>query len=165
MAGSSLLYYVGVVVLVCVRCDEDHQHFPSSFSTSSGQREKRSAETEKQRQSLSYWLEDGQSQLSQALLLEPNKRMAKNIILVIGDGMSLSTNTAGRIFKGQSQGRDGVSAELSWDQFPHIGQSFSLSHCEGVTVRGGNVQGYPRPITWTPWSRTAPPPPSACTAG
>ena len=124
MAGSSLLYYVGVVVLVCVRCDDDHQHAPSSFSTSSGQREKRSAETEEQ-QTPSYWLDQGQTQLSQALLLEPNKRMAKNIILVIGDGMSLSTNTAGRIFKGQSQGRDGVSEQLSWDQFPHIGQSRS----------------------------------------
>ena len=129
MAASSLLYYLGVVVVVvvCVTCDDDHQHFPSSFSTSSGQREKRSAQTVKQRQSLSYWLEDGQTQLSQALLLEPNKRMAKNIILVIGDGMSLTTNTAGRIFKGQSQGRDGVSAQLSWDKFPHIGQSLSQS--------------------------------------
>ena len=125
MAGRSLLYYVGAVVFVSVLCDDDH-HFPSSFSTpTSGQREKRSVETETQ-QSLSYWLEDGRSQLSQALLLEPNKRMAKNIILVIGDGMSLSTNTAGRIFKGQSQGRDGVSAQLSWDKFPHIGQSWSL---------------------------------------
>ena len=122
MAGRFLLYYVGLVVFVCVSCDEDHQHFPPSASTPSGQRDKRSAETENQ-QSLSYWLEDGRTQLSQALLLEPNKRMAKNIILVIGDGMSLSTNTAGRIFKGQSQGRDGVSAQLSWDKFPHIGQS------------------------------------------
>ena len=138
MAGSSLLYYVGlvvVVVVVCVRCDDDHQHPPSSFSTSSGPREKRSAETERQRQSLSYWLEEGQSQLSQALLLEPNKRMAKNIILVIGDGMSLSTNTAGRIFKGQSKGRDGVSAQLSWETFPHIGQvSLSERGSEGCKI-------------------------------
>ena len=131
MAGSSLLYYIGVaLVFISVSSDEYHQHFSSSGSGSgsgsgpgSGSpRERRSAETKSQ-QTLSYWLEQGQAELSQALLLEQNKKMAKNIILVIGDGMSLTTNTAGRIFKGQSQGRDGVSSQLSWDRFPHIGQS------------------------------------------
>ena len=133
MAGSSLLlYYVGVLVFACVSSDDDyHPHFLSSVSGSDNQREKRSAETENQ-QTLTYWLEQGQTQLSEALLLDPNKRMAKNIILVIGDGMSLSTNTAGRIFKGQSKGRDGVSAQLSWETFPHIGQvSLSERGSEG----------------------------------
>ena len=135
MAGSFLLKYVGavvmvvMVVLVSVSC-QDHHRPDFSGSKSRGPREKRSVEIERQ-QDLSYWLEEGQTQLSQALQLQPNKRMAKNIILVIGDGMSLSTNTAGRIFKGQSQGKDGVSAQLSWDKFPHIGQwsvvSLSLS--------------------------------------
>ena len=112
-------------MFTCVSCDDYHPAFPPSGSDH--QRERRSAETESQH-SLSYWLDQGQAELSEALLLEQNKRMAKNIILVIGDGMSLTTNTAGRIFKGQSRGRDGVSAQLSWDKFPHIGQSSSERH-------------------------------------
>ena len=132
MASSFLLYYVGAVVMVGFVSVNCHDHHRPDTSGSRGRREKRSAETESQ--TLSYWLEEGQTQLSQALLLQPNKRMAKNIILVIGDGMSLSTNTAGRIFKGQSQGRDGVSAQLSWDKFPHIGQAQSQSS-HSFTVR------------------------------
>ena len=44
----------------------------------------------------------------------------KNIIIFIGDGMGVSTLTAGRIFVGQEKGKLGEEHELSWDKFDHL---------------------------------------------
>jgi len=44
----------------------------------------------------------------------------KNIIIFIGDGMGVSTVTAGRIFIGQEKGLTGEDYELSFDKFPQL---------------------------------------------
>jgi len=44
----------------------------------------------------------------------------KNIIVFIGDGMGISTITAGRIFVGQEKGLTGEEYELSFDKFPQL---------------------------------------------
>ena len=44
----------------------------------------------------------------------------KNIIVFIGDGMGISTITAGRIFVGQEMGQRGEEHELSFDKFPQL---------------------------------------------
>lgn len=44
----------------------------------------------------------------------------KNIIVFIGDGMGISTITAGRIFVGQEKGLMGEENELSFDKFPNV---------------------------------------------
>jgi len=44
----------------------------------------------------------------------------KNIIVFIGDGMGISTITAGRIFVGQEMGLKGEEYELSFDKFPQL---------------------------------------------
>ena len=41
-------------------------------------------------------------------------------MLFIGDGMSLSTVTAARIFKGQQAGRSGEEEKLIFETFPHV---------------------------------------------
>jgi alkaline phosphatase len=43
---------------------------------------------------------------------------ATNLILFIGDGMSLSTVTAARIFEGQRRGQSGEENSLSFESFP-----------------------------------------------
>ena len=45
---------------------------------------------------------------------------AKNVILFIGDGMSVSTITAARIYEGQSQGKTGEEHSLSFEAFPNV---------------------------------------------
>lgn len=50
-------------------------------------------------------------------------RKAKNIILFLGDGMSLSTVAAARIHKGQLKGNPGEEDGLSFEQFPYTGLS------------------------------------------
>lgn len=44
----------------------------------------------------------------------------KNIIIFIGDGMGISTITAGRIFVGQEKGQMGEEHALSFDKFPQL---------------------------------------------
>jgi alkaline phosphatase len=51
------------------------------------------------------------------------KAKAKNIILFVGDGMSLTTVTAARIYQGQKQGQSGEENLLSFETFPYTGFS------------------------------------------
>ncbi|MGH6951038.1 MAG: alkaline phosphatase, partial [Vitreimonas sp.] len=48
----------------------------------------------------------------------PGAGRARNVILFVGDGMSITTVTAARIYAGQRQGRDGESYTLTMDTFP-----------------------------------------------
>jgi len=48
-------------------------------------------------------------------------RNPKNAVIFIGDGMGVSTVTAGRIYAGQKRGVDGESYALSWEDFPQVG--------------------------------------------
>lgn len=59
-------------------------------------------------------------------ILNSNKvdsRVAKNVILFVGDGMSLATVAAGRVFKGQLEGKSGEETELVFENFPHVALS------------------------------------------
>ncbi|MEL6257558.1 MAG: alkaline phosphatase [Pseudomonadota bacterium] len=53
---------------------------------------------------------------------------AKNVILFIGDGMGVSTITAGRIYAGQKRGLDGESYKLAMETLPWGGLSKTYSH-------------------------------------
>lgn len=44
---------------------------------------------------------------------------AKNVILFLGDGMSMTTVAAARILDGQRKGQPGEENLLSWESFPH----------------------------------------------
>lgn len=48
---------------------------------------------------------------------------AKNLIMFLGDGMSLTTLTAARIYKGQLHNTSGESEYLSFEKFPFTGIS------------------------------------------
>ncbi|WP_300377305.1 alkaline phosphatase [Henriciella sp.] len=53
---------------------------------------------------------------------------AKNIILFVGDGMGVSTITAGRIYAGQQRGVDGESYRLTMESLPWSAFSKTYSH-------------------------------------
>lgn len=55
-------------------------------------------------------------------------RPAKNVILFIGDGMSVATITAARIHAGQRKGVDGESNTLAMDTLPWSALSKTYSH-------------------------------------
>ena len=52
-----------------------------------------------------------------------SKGYAKNVIMFIGDGMSLPTITAARILKGQKLGQSGEEYQLVFEKFPHLALS------------------------------------------
>lgn len=53
---------------------------------------------------------------------------AKNVILFVGDGMGVSSVTAGRIFAGQQKGLDGESYRLAMDQLPYSAMVKTYTH-------------------------------------
>ncbi|XP_049872225.1 alkaline phosphatase-like isoform X1 [Pectinophora gossypiella] len=68
-----------------------------------------------------YWYTQAQETLQKRLQYASDKNpVAKNVILVVGDGMSLTTATAARILRGQRRGQTGEDTDLAWDTFPAV---------------------------------------------
>ncbi|XP_053698670.1 alkaline phosphatase, tissue-nonspecific isozyme-like [Sabethes cyaneus] len=63
-----------------------------------------------------YWINSGQLLLQEQLSKNQlNQGVAKNLIIFIADGMSITTQTATRVFMG------GEQMQLSFEQFPYVG--------------------------------------------
>ncbi len=62
-----------------------------------------------------WWFRDGAAQAAERGAM---RGRAKNVILFIGDGMSLTTVAAARILQGQRSGGPGENNRLSWERFP-----------------------------------------------
>jgi alkaline phosphatase len=73
-----------------------------------------------------YWIVSGQKRLHSEIRRQQEAarsrgKVAKNVILFIGDGMGMSTITAARIYKNQLAGRYGEQNGLSFEEFPFVG--------------------------------------------
>ena len=64
------------------------------------------------------WFKDGLQLVEDNLARKPITHTAKNTILFLGDGMSITTITAARILAGQQMNQSGEEHVLSWEQFP-----------------------------------------------
>lgn len=62
-----------------------------------------------------WWFRDG---AAQAAARGAMSGRARNVILFVGDGMSLTTVAAARILEGQRKGNPGEDNRLSWEDFP-----------------------------------------------
>ena len=73
----------------------------------------------------SPWFRDGEAaiELARSKGINNNAGAARNIILFVGDGMSMTTVTAARIFAGQQNGESGEENRLSFEHFPWTGLS------------------------------------------
>jgi len=67
-----------------------------------------------------FWLRSGRQALGQALKVAPITERAKNGIIFIGDGMSLTTITAARILSGQLLNKSGEGEQLSFEQLHNV---------------------------------------------
>ena len=69
-----------------------------------------------------------------------NTNLAKNVIIFVGDGMSLPTVTAARIYKAQYEGRqlgkevNGEESYLNFEKLSHVGLS-KVSQAYKVSLR------------------------------
>lgn len=70
-----------------------------------------------------FWQSRAQLTLRNQLMKERNTNIAKNVILFLGDGMSIPTLTAARIYLGQNRNSSGEESRLSFESFPYIGLS------------------------------------------
>jgi alkaline phosphatase len=70
-----------------------------------------------------YWIENGKEKVTEKVKYVNKRGVAKNIIMFLGDGMSLTTLTASRIYKGQMEKRSGENEYLSFEKFPFVGMS------------------------------------------
>jgi alkaline phosphatase len=68
------------------------------------------------------------SALQSHLRVTPNTNRARNVILFVGDGMGISTITAGRIYEGQKRGVDGESNVLAMERLPFAALSKTYTH-------------------------------------
>lgn len=85
-----------------------------------------------------FWYEEARSALRRRLQQNPpsagTKAHARNVILFVGDGMSLTTITAARILRGQRLGRLGEEHELAWDKFPAVALVKVCRPVHGIAV-------------------------------
>lgn len=67
-----------------------------------------------------WWFRSGAAAAAERGAMEGR---AKNVILFVGDGMSLTTVAAARILAGQQDGGSGEEHRLGWEDFPHTALS------------------------------------------
>jgi len=72
-----------------------------------------------------HWYDEIQNELDEAVKLEPIRSRAKNVIIFIGDGMSLPTVTATRIYRAQTEkiSKFGEETSLTMDTLPYVALS------------------------------------------
>lgn len=61
-----------------------------------------------------FWLNNAKAFVTKQLARSPSTKPAKNIILFIGDGMSLTTQSAARMYMG------GEEKSLFFEEFPYV---------------------------------------------
>jgi alkaline phosphatase len=74
-------------------------------------------------ESVPDWFDAGQEYIETAKKLFPIRHRAKNVILFVGDGMGVSTVTAGRILEGQQMGKPGEEHSLFFEKLPYVALS------------------------------------------
>ena len=81
----------------------------------------------------------GEAALAKQIAVVPNTGKAKNVILFLGDGMGISTVTAGRIYDGQMKGVDGESNSLAFEKLAYSALSKTYSHDTQVTDSAAGI--------------------------
>lgn len=80
--------------------------------------------TPEEEKNAQFWYDLAHEEIAKRLRLpQPDTRKAKNVIMFLGDGMSLTTVAAARILQGQLKGNTGEEDALSFEKFPYTGLS------------------------------------------
>ncbi|XP_055706981.1 membrane-bound alkaline phosphatase-like [Phlebotomus papatasi] len=79
-----------------------------------------------------FWNFDAQHRLLHQLSIRPNHNIAKNVIFFLGDGMSVATLAASRMYLGQLQGQSGEESRLFFEDFPYTG--LAKTYCVDMQV-------------------------------
>lgn len=93
---------------------------PTASPSSAGSAAQETAVGGPQAESAEWWFRNGATTAREH---GAGREHATNVILFLGDGMSLTTVAAARIFEGQRHGRTGEENQLSFETFPHTALS------------------------------------------
>ncbi|XP_053685594.1 membrane-bound alkaline phosphatase-like [Sabethes cyaneus] len=93
---------------------EDEGYHPSFPEDRTVRADTRNAQLE---QTIDYWHAEARKTVAKLLDRKENRNIAKNVILFLGDGMSISTVSMSRVYAG------GEEKELSFEKFPYTGMS------------------------------------------
>uniref|UniRef100_A0A2H1WA01 Alkaline phosphatase n=1 Tax=Spodoptera frugiperda TaxID=7108 RepID=A0A2H1WA01_SPOFR len=121
----SLLTYLvaAVVVAACVRGDRYHPADPGSRADTVVNR----AET-----SANYWAQEAQAAINARLAHKESVKKARNVVMFLGDGMSVPTLAAARTLLGQRRGHTGEEDKLHFETFPTVG--LTKTYCVNAQV-------------------------------
>lgn len=86
-----------------------------------------------------HWNMQAQWILQTKLSNHLNTKVAKNVILFLGDGMSITTLAATRVYLGQKYGHLGEELKLSFEAFPYTG--LSKTYCVDSNVADSACSG------------------------
>lgn len=115
-AKSKCFLLMACCVLTAAAVNEDRAYHGARLSSSEARNE---AEKDAH-----YWVQEAQEAIEQ--LETPHCRrhtsaFAKNVVMFLGDGMSVPTLAAARTLLGQRQGKNGEETKLSFEKFPTVG--------------------------------------------
>ena len=122
---TALLTGLALVSTACTTTETVTPVAPESLSVETPPAPLRAALLPKQAGDASY---ASAAAAVQARIDQRGVEPAKNVILFIGDGMSIPTITAARIYAGQKRGVDGESYRLTMETLPHMALSKTYSH-------------------------------------
>ncbi|GBP05332.1 Membrane-bound alkaline phosphatase [Eumeta japonica] len=86
-----------------------------------------------------HWRMQAQWLLYKKLMRPLNTGIAKNVIMFLGDGMSISTLAATRVYMAKGQGYFGEELKLSFEDFPYTG--LSKTYCVDSNVADSACSG------------------------
>ncbi|XP_063829747.1 membrane-bound alkaline phosphatase-like [Ostrinia nubilalis] len=74
-----------------------------------------------------HWAAEAAAAIDERVRRRNNRNAARNVVMFLGDGMSVPTLAAARTLLGQRNGQTGEEAQLSFEAFPTSG--FSKTYC------------------------------------
>ncbi|XP_041982416.1 membrane-bound alkaline phosphatase-like [Aricia agestis] len=129
LRAIGLVVAVATVALAASSADPYHQEVRSSQPSTGKQAQPSDAE-----KTIQYWMNQAQDALA-ARIRKGNAGSggkAKNVVMFLGDGMSVPTLTAARTLLGQRRNQPGEEAELSFEEFPTSG--LAKTYCVNAQI-------------------------------
>lgn len=99
-------------------------------------RQVNNAKAESEETSSSYWINLAKQYVTQQTNMKQNRNIAKNIIFFLGDGLSITTLAATRVYAG------GEHIPLSFEQFPSVGMAKTYCIDKQVPDSGCTATAY-----------------------
>ncbi|CAH1639377.1 unnamed protein product [Spodoptera littoralis] len=122
---SLLTCLVAVLVAACVRGDRYHPADPGSRAAAA-------AVVNRAETSANYWAQEAQAAINARLAHKESVKKARNVVMFLGDGMSVPTLAAARTLLGQRRGDTGEEAKMHFETFPTVG--LAKTYCVNAQI-------------------------------